>query len=327
MKDTMVQDGKYTFMRIEADPDFDGGFETRMITHNQPDLLLKMLLTRENGTACLDYNVTGLSALSSCEDEAAAYLFAVVSGIEKLGGILPEYLLTADAVSLDPERIYVRKETGQVYFCYLPGNTGTFRESIRGMMEFFMKYSAPTDPEEVLLLYGLYQKSREENVLPGTLAAYWRENKRSGPKAAKVFPPIEAPEVSFPDAEIYEEIGMERPGKHDKLFSDTVPTPPDWQDGDREASELPAGTKAKPKNFSLFSAVRKKGNGFGTKTDSPDRLGESSAGIRGFGDENEPKDRKAESFSEKMKDLWGRRKGEIAVAAVVVIGAVLILIR
>ena len=65
MNGNYVQEGKYSFLRIEAVNEADERFEVRMITNNQPELLLKMVVTREGGQSFFDYNITGLSSLSS----------------------------------------------------------------------------------------------------------------------------------------------------------------------------------------------------------------------------------------------------------------------
>ncbi len=297
MKDNYIQEGKYSFLRIEADKDADDGFEVRMITNNQPETLLKMVVSREGGQTFFDYNVTGLSSLASVEDEASTYLFSVVSGLEKLGEILPEYLLSADALSLEAEHVFVRKETGQVYFCYLPGKQEPFQVSLRTLMEFFMKYSAPSDPEEVLLLYGLYQKSREENVQPGSLAEFWRE-KKNARSEKKDLPVIEEPEVAFPDEEIYAELGLEKPKKPVRTLLQESEKPP-------VRTEIPVRAAEKEKKLPFQWPWKKE-------------------------KEAEPSEESKEApktLSEKLKNLWKHHKGEIAVAAVVVVGAVLILLR
>lgn len=317
MNEKLVREGKYTFLRIETDPGFDGGFEVRMITNNQPELLLKLLVNRENGATYLDYNVTGLTSLASKEKEAGTFLFSVISGLEKLGEVLPEYLLSTDSLSLEPERIFIREETGQVYFCYLPGNGGCFQESVRALMEFFMRYSAPADPKEVLLLYGLYQKSLEETLLPGTLAEFWRSEKEHG-ASPETFPRVEDPVIEFPDEEIYAELGMERPVK--------------------EAVGL-FGRKAAPESRTEHQAIYAPQKTFSAEPVSKGHAGkEKESGKRGlwileklrktertetsYEPEEEPK-----TVSGKVKALWKRHKGEVVIALVVVIGAILILIR
>ena len=321
MKNDYVQEGKYTFLRIEAIEEADSRFEVRMITNNQPERLLKMVVTRVGGQSFFDYNVTGLSSLSSLETEVSTYLFSVVSGLERLGEVLPEYLLSADELSLEPEHIFVRKETGQIYFCYLPGKAEPFQKSVRAMMEFFMKNAAPADPEEVLLLYGLYQRSREEDVGPASLAALWREKKASRPRQEEL-PMIEEPTVEFPDEDVYAELGMEPPKAGQRAFgkalssgcrrgTETELQPREsggaYRDPGRSLTEghegAPAAEENRRKGFFEFLQKRKKESTV------------DQGALRGG------------TLQEKIGILWKKHKGEVAVGAVVVVGAVLILIR
>ena len=72
-----------------------------------------------------------------------------------------------------------------------------------------MKVSTPTAEEDVLMLYGLYQKSREKTVTPAVLAEYWREHQKKDQGEAELFPEITEPEELYQDQDIYAEIGMD----------------------------------------------------------------------------------------------------------------------
>ena len=297
MSDNYIRDGKYLFLRLEAEPGFDGGYEFRMISNNQPEMLVKLLVNREGRTTHLDYNVTGLVPLKSLEEELDGFLYAVISGLEKLGEVLPEYLLSPDRISLLPEQIFVRRETGQVYFCYVPGREASFGDSLAGLMEYFIKNASPADSEEVLLLYGLYQKSREETAGPGTLAEYWREQKKNRRPEENVFPMPEEAEIEFPDADIYAELGMEEPKP--KLLRN------------RRKKEKEAGT-ALPEERLLPEKPR------GVKLPAAKSGGKN---MGGDGDEA-PK-----TLGRKIAALFKKHKAEFIVAAVVIVGAILILLR
>ncbi len=218
MSGAIIREGKHSFYRIEAEADYDGGFELRMITGNQPELLLKLHLSQDNHATYLDYNVSGLVSLSSCEEQSIDYLYGVVSGLDRLGDILPEYLLTPDGLRLDPDSVFIRRETGQIFFCYVPGQKEPFQQSLQTLMEYFMRVSAPTAEQDVLLLYGLYQKSREKTVTPGILAEYWRDSQKKSRKPEVAFPEVTDPEPLQSDSEIYAELGMETPKPEHKAI-------------------------------------------------------------------------------------------------------------
>lgn len=288
MKETMVRDGKHVFLRLEAEEGFDEGYEFRMITNNRPERLLKMSVSREGRSVFLDYNVSGLVSLESCAEETEALLYAVISALEKTGGILSEYLLSPDRLSLSPSHVFVRKETGQVWFCYVPGKEGSFRDSVTELMEFFMKKAAPSEPAEVLLLYGLYQKSREENVTPESLAEYWRTEKDAIRKE-DLPPEIEDAEIPFPEEDVYALLGMEKSRRG----------------------------KANPAKEGVSAKRVHDGSGRAIVKWKPGRKGEKTS----------EQEKTETGLGAKVKALWKKRKTEILVAFVLIVGAILILLR
>jgi len=178
MEKRILEDGKDRILRLSAEPETDLAYELRMISHSQPKELLPVRVNRVPGHTDYDYPVTGLASLKDCEGrDSADYLYSVIFALERLGETLSEHLLSADRVVLDPELIFLKKETGTVSFCYFPGKERPFQDALQSLMEYFLNIIEPLGEAEVLLLYGLYQKAREPNAGPGTLADFWRENR------------------------------------------------------------------------------------------------------------------------------------------------------
>ncbi|GEM_PF-6254533 len=166
---------RYMSRPMEATTDKRTEFELRMLVGNSPGGLLLVHRREVDAKVILDYDVSGLTALADCDARtAAAHLYRIVFSLEKLAGTLKEYMLRDDCLLLDPAVIFFREEMGAVYFLYAPGSEGSLREKLSTMMEHFLKVLVPTDEREVLLLYGLYNQTREENVTLGTLAEFWR---------------------------------------------------------------------------------------------------------------------------------------------------------
>ena len=211
-----VSDGKNRYLRIECDGTVFDGHELKMLRENRPEGLLRVHPQWEGDSAFLDYQVSGLTTLSSVGDGSAeTFLFAVLSNLVSLSDVLSEHLLRPEGLSLKPERVFLRRESGQIFFCYVPGSNVPLSEGLTSLMEFFLKNARPEKEDEVLLLYGLYQKSREENVTLRTLLQYWRsetahaaEARTEGAGPEKSNPRV----VSFPDDDPWEKDG-------DDLFS------------------------------------------------------------------------------------------------------------
>ena len=210
--DEIVRDGKNVYLRIRLDPGFEAGFAFRMIASVQPSCLLPVGIVREGHEVLADYRISGWTALTSVPGEdLPGLLYGLVSALKNAADELSECLLTADDLSLEPHRIFLKRETGEIRFCYLLEGAMPFGESLQGLMEFFMRMSKPSGEQEVLLLYGLYQKSREENVTPEVLSDF-RAELLKGKKAASPEPERRAAfslEASEDESrEIYERLGL-----------------------------------------------------------------------------------------------------------------------
>lgn len=171
-RDEIIRDGKNVYLRIPLDQAYEAGYAFRMITGVQPACLLPVGIVREGHQVFADYRISGWTALSSVPPEDLMnLLYGFVNALKNAADELAECLLSADDLSLEPGHIFLRRETGEVRFCYLLEGSGSFGESLQKLMDFFMKNARPGGEQEVLLLYGLYQKSREENVTPEVLSA------------------------------------------------------------------------------------------------------------------------------------------------------------
>lgn len=230
--DEIIRDGKNVYLRIPLDPGYEAGYAFRMISGVQPSCLLPVGIVREGHQVFSDYQISGWTALSSVPPEDLLnLLYGFVNALKNAADELTECLLSADDLSLDPGHIFLRRETGEIRFVYLLEGAKPFGESLQELMEYFIKTAKPAGEHEVLLLYGLYQKSREENVTPEVLASCRTlllngsadsEQGRQKDQEASDIPPWEG-EMSFSpvrqgagylnddkDAEeIYERLGMD----------------------------------------------------------------------------------------------------------------------
>ena len=172
----MISEGNNRFLRIEEDENAELGYELKMIHQNEPAQLLRVSVSREAHKTILDYYVTGLVPLRSFEDNNLLdYLYATISALARLTDTLKEYLLDFNDIDLSPDHIFVRKETGAFYFTYRFCQGTESESSLRALMEFFVKKSNPVETRDVVLVYGMYQRSREAGTTPQNLLQYWKE--------------------------------------------------------------------------------------------------------------------------------------------------------
>ena len=176
MEAEYYEDGKNRFLRIRAEVPEKDSFKIRMINQNPIESLLRLHLTTDGDRTCYDYNITGLLSLKEASDETlqGRFLYTLVFSLERLSRALDAHMLVPEELLLDPRYIYLQMDAGMMFFCYCPGCSAPVQEGLQKLMEYFLMKMDPVQEEEVLLLYGLYQRSRLPDTGLATLASYWR---------------------------------------------------------------------------------------------------------------------------------------------------------
>jgi len=220
MEREYYQDGKNRFLRIPAINPEAASFRVRMINANQPPFLLRIHEVHEGANSFYDYNISGLVSLSDCPTEKIqeTYLLGVLYTLKQISGEIEELLLDAKEVVLSPEMIFIEPAKERFFFCYYPNSEETVQSSLETLMEYFLKRLSPRNQGEMLLLYGLYQRSREPNVTFGSLEEYWRSLNQEEEHPQEEISPSEIFQgeiepVSFrnhgEDKAVFEELGLE----------------------------------------------------------------------------------------------------------------------
>lgn len=213
----ILTEGSERYLCIDAAGGTDT-FEYRMLTQNDLSGFLPIHLLRKDNRSCFLYPITGLLSLQEAILSGDRdYLESTILGLERAEEILEAYFLSPDRLVLSPDMIFIRPETGMLYFCYHPGKSGEIRESLESLMEFFVKSLNPTEENDVLCLYGLYQRTRESNTTIATIVSFWRaEMKKKQPEEVhrEVLPTF----IEEEDNEYYESLGLSLPTKKN-LFS------------------------------------------------------------------------------------------------------------
>ena len=214
-------DGSNVYLRILAGEDglSDELYQFKMINTSRPTGLLPVHVTREKDGFVYSYDVTGLRSLKDSEgdDVQVDYLYSLISAMSKEAAVLSEFLLDPDKLLLTPETIFFRQWAGEVWFCYDPGKTEPLAESMTRLMEYFLKKLNPKDEEDILFMYGLYQRTREPNVSLTSLYDFFLENRENylmigeAREARKkdVRDPVPLAEAVAENS-VYDELGIEK---------------------------------------------------------------------------------------------------------------------
>lgn len=208
----IITEGSEKYLKVFGEALVDS-YEYRMLNHNDPAGFLPLQRRFENGERCYLYAISGLISLKEAMNAGDRnYLEGIILALEHIVEELNELFLSADRLLLSPEQIFIRPENGMFCFCYYPGKKESVRASLETLMEFFVKTMNPTEEDDVMLLYGLYQRTRETNVTIGTLTTYWREKRkeklRSDPEAYVAGPGPEEEDKTY-----YDSLGLTVPVK------------------------------------------------------------------------------------------------------------------
>ena len=225
MKEQIIRDGRKTCFRLPAAEDAAGSYRLQILNNNRPEQLLNIRLVYDGNEKFWEYAISGLVSLADAgrPELLFDYLHAIVFSLERLADSIGEYLLEADELYLDPEHVFLQAETGRVFFCYRPGTKEPSGAGLMRLMEFFMKEMNPTRENEVLLLYGLFQKSREPNVTLKTLAEYWRELEKQFDQKEEKSEKKAVYEEEASDEEddaVYQALGLRRNRSERMLFEE-----------------------------------------------------------------------------------------------------------
>ena len=217
-------DGRNTFLRLSDHEKTlsERLYEIKMINANQPAGLLSMHIIQEPGRVLYDYDITGLRSLKDSESDEVQvdYLYSLITAMAREAEILTEFMLDPEKLMLSPETVFFKKQTGDVFFCYDPGKTASLQESLQRLMEYFLKKLDPKNEEDILFMYGLYQRTREPMVTLASLNEYFLENREKylkiGEEREKKSRHVQEKEEkeyteTIVENSVYEDLGLEKP--------------------------------------------------------------------------------------------------------------------
>ncbi|MBQ6678851.1 MAG: hypothetical protein IJM76_02405 [Lachnospiraceae bacterium] len=182
--------------------------EVRMLTENRIPGIPAAFAAEIDGVRYLSYDVSGLVSLKTAEEaaELPVLLRALIFSMARTSDALSAYLLKQEGLLLLPETVFLREESGEVFFCYLPGEHGSVQEAVEALAAWLIRVISSEKQEEILLLYGLYRKSREENVTLKTLAEYWQREAGGDRQMFSASGPAKDPAMTEAEEEIFDEL-------------------------------------------------------------------------------------------------------------------------
>lgn len=166
MEKQYQNEGFHQYMTIHLpniDPD---GYEIPMLLQFHGTSLLPVIVNGRNGDIQLRYDISGTAALCQIVEGRelnSEFLRRIIASVWKCCDEVEEYLLSVDAIVLDPQMIYYHPGREQIYYCYLPDRQGNFQNDFIQLIEFCMKSTDHKDEDAVIFMYGLYHHVQENS--------------------------------------------------------------------------------------------------------------------------------------------------------------------
>lgn len=176
---------RHNYLVIEPEASRAGGYESRMMSDNKIEGLLRFHTVRTDDKISYYYEITSrqpllriLESRSITRTELSGLILEIAATLERLEA----YLLPEEQILLEPEYIYVEPETFRVSFCLVPGSSRDFPQAVGTLLQFLLGNVDHQDKDCVVLIYGLYQESQKDNYgMEDLLKLLGREERDSGP--------------------------------------------------------------------------------------------------------------------------------------------------
>lgn len=165
MKTEIRRDMQHNYFIISDEMMSCGTFQNKMLEYNHLKGFLPYSLQSIDAQRKLYYEISGLQQLSTVIQRFPMSCMQTVRIMQQLVELITmsgEYLLKEQDILLDPEYMFIKLPSYELFVCYYPGYRQPLRKQLSKMLEFFMGNVDYEDKEAVLLSYSLYMKSKEE---------------------------------------------------------------------------------------------------------------------------------------------------------------------
>lgn len=156
------------------------GYDVSLISRCRMDGFFPVQTVVENGMLQFWYEIDGLQMLDSYLEEKEIddkWLRAFLIQMENMFVIAEKYLLLENSILLSPEQIGICAETGQFYFCYLPGYVSDIRKQFQKLMEELLTKVDHKEKKAVDFAYAIYEMTLQENYSLGEIKELLAEDR------------------------------------------------------------------------------------------------------------------------------------------------------
>lgn len=196
--------------------------DINMLMDNKFKTLLGTELRQEEGEDKLFYEISSLQSVYRIFEYKSLSLddiFCIFRGILSAVDETELYLLSEDAIVLDPEYIFMNMEQKEVKFLYYPKENQDFISSIRGLAEYILEKVNHQDEAAVAIGYRFYKIVQNENFVLDEIRQLIQSKEKAGKKEEQREETKEEKIEGNNGNEIENEIGKERWDKKEEVWN------------------------------------------------------------------------------------------------------------
>lgn len=167
-------------------------YSTKMLLNNEIPGLLKTELRCIDQMDLFYYDITSKKSLAAfCDQKSLSYteLEKILTGILNTALLGSDYLLSENDFIIEPNFIFINRESLEIELCHLPGRDENIKEQLGRLMEYLMNKTDYKDEAAVILIYAMYKESKEPDcTFEKLLQELNKKNKVPKVKKVKVEP-------------------------------------------------------------------------------------------------------------------------------------------
>lgn len=161
------KNGEKSYLILSSGEEPELPYQINMIRYNRISGLLPVQFFIEDGEYKYFYDISCKESLMkkmSHKKYTIKEIRTIMSDLYRCVQQLEEYLLDTSCLILNPEYIFSGKDTFSIQFCFYADKKESFEESLEELFDYFLNRLDYQDERTVVLVYSLYQKSREEHT-------------------------------------------------------------------------------------------------------------------------------------------------------------------
>ncbi|MBR3644248.1 MAG: hypothetical protein IKN57_12165, partial [Parasporobacterium sp.] len=167
METRYIRDIHFQYFAISIEELPEGDYQIPMLIENSPKGIPPVHEQTENGIRELVYDVTSMETLKSVYESEKMEVRDILDlflHINRTAEELERYLLRGSCLMLDPENIFKRTGSRELYFCYDPCNSMKAADKLNQLARFILDHIDYGNRDTLELGYALFQESMKESV-------------------------------------------------------------------------------------------------------------------------------------------------------------------